>query len=90
MLRESRNQSIIVSGESGAGKTQSAKYIMRYFATIDMLDKTFPGSQDELSMLNNGMSEVEEAVLATNPIMEVNINLLASTFILHFFFIIIY
>jgi len=70
MLRESRNQSIIVSGESGAGKTQSAKYIMRYFATIDMLDKTFPGSQDELSMLNNGMSEVEEAVLATNPIME--------------------
>jgi myosin-5 len=70
MLRENKNQSIIVSGESGAGKTQSAKYIMRYFATVDMIDKSFPGSQDDLTMLNNGMSEVEEAVLATNPIME--------------------
>uniref|UniRef100_A0A674GCK4 Myosin VA n=1 Tax=Taeniopygia guttata TaxID=59729 RepID=A0A674GCK4_TAEGU len=32
MARDERNQSIIVSGESGAGKTVSAKYAMRYFA----------------------------------------------------------
>lgn len=37
------NQTIIVSGESGAGKTVSAKYIMRYFATVD--DPHKPGKK---------------------------------------------
>ncbi|XP_036399234.1 unconventional myosin-Va-like isoform X1 [Megalops cyprinoides] len=55
MARDERNQSIIVSGESGAGKTVSAKYTMRYFATVS-------GSAGE--------ANVEERVLASNPIME--------------------
>lgn len=55
-FRDERNQSIIVSGESGAGKTVSAKYAMRYFATVS-------GSASE--------ANVEEKVLASNPIMEV-------------------
>uniref|UniRef100_A0A670K1T2 Unconventional myosin-Va n=1 Tax=Podarcis muralis TaxID=64176 RepID=A0A670K1T2_PODMU len=55
MARDERNQSIIVSGESGAGKTVSAKYAMRYFATVS-------GSASE--------ANVEERVLASNPIME--------------------
>ncbi|BGP46432.1 Myosin type-2 heavy chain 1 [Rhodotorula kratochvilovae] len=59
------NQTIIVSGESGAGKTVSAKYIMRYFATVD--DPNKPGRKKSTS---SGMSEVEEQILATNPIME--------------------
>ena len=54
--REDENQSIIVSGESGAGKTVSAKYAMRYFATVG-------GSATE--------TQVEKKVLASNPIMEV-------------------
>lgn len=58
LRRESRNQSIIVSGESGAGKTVSAKYAMRYFATVG-------GSATE--------TQIEKKVLASNPIMEVSL-----------------
>ncbi|KAI9315178.1 P-loop containing nucleoside triphosphate hydrolase protein [Dichotomocladium elegans] len=68
MIREQSNQTIVVSGESGAGKTVSAKYIMRYFATADdkeALDKTSKGVGG-----GAGMTEVEEQILATNPIME--------------------
>ncbi|EZA57445.1 Myosin-Vb [Ooceraea biroi] len=53
--RESHDQSIIVSGESGAGKTVSAKYTMRYFATVG-------GSATE--------TQIEKKVLASSPIME--------------------
>ncbi|KAG5308478.1 MYO5B protein, partial [Acromyrmex insinuator] len=53
--RENHDQSIIVSGESGAGKTVSAKYTMRYFATVG-------GSATE--------TQVEKKVLASSPIME--------------------
>ncbi|KAF7243969.1 Unconventional myosin-Vb, partial [Varanus komodoensis] len=52
---DEKNQSIIVSGESGAGKTVSAKYAMRYFATVG-------GSSSE--------ANIEEKVLASSPIME--------------------
>lgn len=54
--RFGKNQSLIISGESGAGKTASAKYAMRYFTTVGgcLCD-----------------SSVEEKVLASSPVMEV-------------------
>ncbi|XP_070635132.1 unconventional myosin-Vb isoform X1 [Bos indicus] len=55
MARDEKNQSIIVSGESGAGKTVSAKYAMRYFTTVS-------GSASD--------TNIEEKVLASSPIME--------------------
>ena len=45
-----------MSGESGAGKTVSAKYAMRYFATVG-------GTSDQ-------ETQVEKRVLASSPIME--------------------
>ncbi|KAE8540330.1 hypothetical protein D1P53_003275 [Cryptococcus gattii VGV] len=58
------DQTIIVSGESGAGKTVAAKYILRYFASAhyDSTQSTIVGE--------DGMSEVEKQILASNPIME--------------------
>lgn len=67
MKLDGNNQTIVVSGESGAGKTVSAKYIMRYFASVE----------EESELQNNigtehksDMSDVEKQILATNPIME--------------------
>ncbi|KAK9764257.1 Myosin type-2 heavy chain 1 [Basidiobolus ranarum] len=65
MLREKMNQTVIVSGESGAGKTVSAKFVTRYFASAE------PDPANPRKVKDNGkLSQVEEQILATNPILE--------------------
>ncbi|XP_022688836.1 myosin-IIIb-like isoform X3 [Varroa jacobsoni] len=55
MLHQRRNQVIVISGESGAGKTESANFLLRQMVS---LGKT-----------SNGNMEVEK-ILQVNPIME--------------------
>lgn len=67
LLRDRRNQTIIVSGESGAGKTMSAKYIMRYLAEVCVVDgEDGPGG----TAREKDIHALEQRVLATNPILE--------------------
>jgi len=49
------NQSIVVSGESGAGKTETCKHIMRFMASV---------------CGEGGVDELERKVLGSSPILE--------------------
>ena len=61
MQAYSENQCVIISGESGAGKTEAAKRIMQYIAAVS---GTGQGSGD------GGIQKIKEMVLATNPLLE--------------------
>ncbi|THD00197.1 hypothetical protein EYZ11_000388 [Aspergillus tanneri] len=51
------NQCVIISGESGAGKTEAAKRIMQYIASVS-------GGTD------SSIQQTKDMVLATNPLLE--------------------
>jgi len=58
MLIDNENQCVIISGESGAGKTVCAKYIMNY------ISKVSGGNQ------SSTVQHIKEIIIQSNPLLE--------------------
>ena len=56
MLSEKTDQAIIITGESGAGKTEASKFIMQYIATV--------------SSNSAEIQRVKTQILGSNPVLE--------------------
>ncbi|XP_014480421.1 PREDICTED: myosin heavy chain, muscle isoform X3 [Dinoponera quadriceps] len=64
MLTNSENQSMLITGESGAGKTENTKKVIAYFATVGA--STSKKEQDP----NQKKGSLEDQVVQTNPVLE--------------------
>ncbi|XP_032677938.1 myosin heavy chain, muscle isoform X15 [Odontomachus brunneus] len=64
MLTNSENQSMLITGESGAGKTENTKKVIAYFATVGA--STSKKQEDP----NQKKGSLEDQVVQTNPVLE--------------------
>jgi len=55
------NQSMLITGESGAGKTENTKKVLSYFANVGATDKK-PGEAEKANL--------EDQIVQTNPVLE--------------------